>query len=200
MSLTRPRIQIALFAALMIAGCAVPPPLQQQQQQQQAQQQLQPAGTVAAGGHIEVAFSPEAGAEALVLKVINSAQQQLRLAGYTFTSPAVVRALVEAYGRNVDVQMLVDDKGNHGRSSLIAMKLIADAGIPIRTISAYAIHHDKYIVVDGRTTETGSFNYSQAAARSNSENVMVVWNDPAVAAAYLAHWQGRWSQGIERKE
>ena len=96
MPLTRPRIRIAFFAALMIAGCAVPPPLQQQQQ-------LQPSGTVAAGSHIEVAFSPEAGAEALVIKVINSAQQQLRLAGYTFTSPAVVRALVEAYGRNVDV-------------------------------------------------------------------------------------------------
>ena len=58
------------------------------------------------------------------------------------------------------------------------MKLIADGGIPIRTITSYAIHHDTYIVVEGRTTETGSFNYSQAAARSNSENALVIWNDP----------------------
>ncbi len=49
--------------------------------------------------------------------------------------------------------------GNHSRSSTIAMKLIADAGIPIRTLAAYAIHN-KYIVIDSRTTETGSFNYS----------------------------------------
>ena len=49
------------------------------------------------------------------------------------------------------------------------------------------MHQDKYLVVDGRTTETGSFNYSQAVARSNSEKVMVVWDDSAVAAAAAAY-------------
>jgi len=39
-----------------------------------------------------------------------------------------------------------------------------------------------YIVVDNLHTQTGSFNYSQAAARSNSENVVVMWNNPSVAA------------------
>ena len=47
------------------------------------------------------------------------------------------------------------------------------------------------------TTETGSFNYSQAAAKSNSENVLVVWNNRTVAAQYLAHWESRWVNGIE---
>jgi len=51
--------------------------------------------------------------------------------------------------------------------------------------------------VDGTTTETGSFNYSQAAAKSNSENVLVVWNDRAAAAQYQAHWDSRWTKGIE---
>ena len=77
------------------------------------------------------------------------------------------------------------------------MNLIAGADIPIRVISTYAIHHNKYIVVDGRHTETGSFNYSQAAAKSNSENVLVLWNNPSVASRYLAHWESRWKQGIE---
>lgn len=36
---------------------------------------------------IEVAFSPEAGAEALVVKVITAARTSIRLAGYSFTSP-----------------------------------------------------------------------------------------------------------------
>ena len=75
------------------------------------------------------------------------------------------------------------------------MNLVAGAGIPIRVISAYAIHHDKYIVVDGCHTQTGSFNYSQAAAKSNSENVLVVWDNERVAALYLAHWESRWKQG-----
>ena len=148
------------------------------------------------GTRIDVAFSPEAGAEALVLKVIDSAQRSLRLAGYSFTSPAVVRALVNARKRGVDVKVLLDDRGNRGKASIAAMNLIAGADIPVRVIASYAIHHDKYIVVDGRHTETGSFNYSQAAARSNSENVLVVWNDERVASSYLAHWDNRWAQGV----
>ena len=148
------------------------------------------------GTRVDVAFSPEAGAEALVLKVMDSAQRSLRLAGYSFTSPAVVRALVNARKRGVDVKVLLDDRGNRGKASIAAMNLIAGADIPIRVISSYAIHHDKYIVVDGRHTETGSFNYSQAAARSNSENVLVVWNDERVASSYLAHWDSRWAQGV----
>ena len=162
----------------VLAGCAGP---------QQAGQQAQ---------RIDVAFSPEAGAEALVVKVIAGARQSIRLAGYSFTSPAVVRSLMDAKRRGVDVKIVIDDKGNRGKANLAAINLIVGADIPLRVISAYAIHHDKYIVVDAKTTETGSFNYSQAAAKSNSENVLVVWDNPAVAARYLQHWESRWKQGI----
>ena len=155
----------------------------------------QPAGTPSPP--IEVAFSPEAGAEVLVLKVINSARQTIHLAGYSFTSPVVVRNLIDAKRRGVDVKVLLDDKGNRGQASVAAMNLIVGAGIPLRVVSAYAIHHDKYIVVDGKHTETGSFNFSQAAAKSNSENVVVVWDNRAVAERYLSQWDSRWRQGIE---
>jgi phosphatidylserine/phosphatidylglycerophosphate/cardiolipin synthase-like enzyme len=166
-------ITIALFA-----GCASSP------------------GTSPSGSQIEVAFSPEAGSEALVLKVIDSARVSIRLAGYSFTSPSIVRALIDAKRRGVDVRVLIDDKGNRGKSNIAAMNLLVGANIPTRVISAYAIHHDKYIVVDGKHTQTGSFNYTQAAAKSNSENVLVVWSNPKVAASYLAHWESRWAQGV----
>ena len=144
------------FALVAPIGCAV----------------QQPAGI--ASPPIEVAFAPEAGAEALVVKIISSARQSVRLAGCSFTSPAVVRSLVTAKRRGIDVKVLLDDKGNRSQASLAAMNLVVNAAIPLRVVSAYAIHHDKYIVVDGKHTETGSFNYSQAAAKSNSENVLVI--------------------------
>lgn len=170
--------RFALVLALAFpVGCAVHPP------------------DVASAPAIEVAFSPEAGAEALVLKVIDSAKQSIRLAGYSFTSPAVVRSLIAARRRGVDVRIVLDDKGNRGRSSIAAMNLIVGADIPLRVISTYAIHHDKYIVVDGRHTQTGSFNFSQAAAKSNSENVLVAWDNVPVAQQYLSHWENRWWQG-----
>ncbi|TPG20741.1 phospholipase D family protein [Variovorax ginsengisoli] len=177
--LTASRRAFIGLAFVLLAGCASAP------------------AALPFGTQIEVAFSPDANAEALVLKVIGSAKQSVRLAGYSFTSPAVVRALMDAKRRGADVAVLLDDKGNRGKASIAAMNLVVGANIPIRVISAYAIHHDKYIVVDGRHTETGSFNYSQAAATSNSENVLVVWNDERVAARYLDHWNKRWSKGLD---
>nr|WP_232429593.1 phospholipase D family protein [Noviherbaspirillum autotrophicum] len=146
-------------------------------------------------GLIETAFSPDAGSEELVLKVINASEHSIRLAAYSFTSPSVVKALLAAKKRGVDVRVVVDEKGNKSKSSTAALNLLVNAGIPTRTIATYAIHHDKYIVSDEKHVQNGSFNYSQAAVKSNSENVVVMWNNPDVAAAFLKHWQSRWDQG-----
>lgn len=145
---------------------------------------------------IESAFSPEAGAEQLVLKVINSAKKEVRVAAYSFSSPAITQALIAAHKRGVEVRVVVDYKRNRGKSSLSALRLLADAGIAVKTNAVYALHHDKYMVVDGLHVQNGSFNYAIGAADANSENVLVVWNDPALAAAYTKHWESRWEQGV----
>ncbi|EHT5743593.1 phospholipase D family protein [Salmonella enterica] len=152
---------------------------------------------------IETGFSPEGTALQLVLKTIDTAQQEIRLMGYSFTSPEVVSALVSAKRRGVDVRVVLDWKANTGKNnnaSRAAMNLLAGVGIPLRTVSAYKILHDKVIVSDGRHTEVGSFNFSRAADRSNSENVLVVWDDPVTAQKYLNHWTSRWSQGTDWKQ
>lgn len=146
---------------------------------------------------IEVAFSPNEGSEDLVVKAIQSARSSIGVAAYSFTSPVIAKALLNAKKRGVDVRVVVDENGNKSKASLAALNLLVNAGIPTRTISRYAIHHDKYMVVDKSTVQTGSFNYSKAAAKSNSENVVVIWNNPDLALSYLKHWQDRFDQGRE---
>lgn len=152
-----------------------------------------------ASAQIEAGFSPNGSAERLILKVINSAQKSIRLGAYSFTSPVIVRALVDAKRRGVDVRVVVDDKGTQSKAGTAALNLLAGAGIPARRNGEYAIHHDKYIVSDGLHVQTGSFNYSQAAAKSNSENVLVVWHNAELAAAYQRHWQSRFDEGTDYK-
>lgn len=153
-----------------------------------------------AESRIDVGFSPNGGAEDLVLKVINSARQDIRLLGYSFTSTNVTRALIEAKRRGVDVRVAVDakqnlqdDRSGKGRHALAAL---VNAGILVRVVSAFQIMHDKTIVVDDLHTETGSFNFSGSAASRNSENVLVVWNNPALAATYRRHWESRFALGV----
>lgn len=144
---------------------------------------------------IEVGFSPEGSAERLVLKVIHASQKSIRLAAYSFTSPKVVRALTDAHKRGVDVRVVVDEKGTASKSGKAALNLLVNARIPTRTNDRYAIHHDKYVISDGLHVQLGSFNYSQAAANANSENVLVIWHNAALAASYLRHWQSRFDEG-----
>lgn len=148
---------------------------------------------------IEVGFSPEGSAQKLVLSTIDAATSSIRVAAYVFTSPDVTRALIAAKQRGVDVAVIADYRSNledqRTGAGRHALTLLAKAGIPTRTIKAYPIHHDKFIVVDGMAVETGSFNFTAAAGKRNSENALVVWNDPALAETYLSHWQSRWDQG-----
>jgi phosphatidylserine/phosphatidylglycerophosphate/cardiolipin synthase-like enzyme len=151
----------------------------------------------------ETAFGPDKGAEALILKAIGAARSSLRVAAYAFSSPEIVKALVAAKARGVDVQAVVDHKHNVdedpkriGRDALAAL---AKAGIPARTNGDYRLHHDKFIVVDKCHVQTGSYNYAVSANR-NSENVVVLWNSPDAAAAYLGHWESRFAKGAAFRE
>ena len=152
--------------------------------------------TVSHKGTVEVAFSPNQGAEELVLRVIDSAQTDLRVMAYSFTSAKVTSALVRAVKRGVSVYVLADKKQNVGdgsgqkaRSALSTLQL---AGAQIRLVGVYAIFHDKIILADGKTLQTGSFNYSQSAATRNSENVIVHWGNPELGAVYAEHFARNW--------
>ncbi len=145
-----------------------------------------------AQGTLEVAFSPNEGSEALVVKVIDSARTQLRVLSYSFTSAAVGAALVRAKKRGVDVSVVADQRNNvsedRSGKARAALSLMVNAGINVRTISVFPIHHDKVIIADRRTVELGSFNFSEAAASRNSENVLVNWGNPKLAEVYLGHF------------
>ncbi|MCL2591040.1 MAG: phospholipase D family protein [Betaproteobacteria bacterium] len=154
--------------------------------------------TVRHNGIIEYAFSPDKGAEKLVLKVIDSAQSEIRMMAYSITSASVVEALTAARHRGIDVAIVFDHKSNlvHDQSgkARAALSTLVNAGCQVRTVSAYPIHHDKVIIVDRETVETGSFNFSKAATK-NSENVLVVWKNTELARGYLEHWRSRFSRG-----
>jgi phosphatidylserine/phosphatidylglycerophosphate/cardiolipin synthase-like enzyme len=147
-------------------------------------------------GQIETGFSPEGSAERLILKVINSSRKSIRLAAYSFTSPKVVHALVQARRRGIDVRVVADARSSESKPGAAALNLLVNADIQVRTNARYAILHDKFIVADGAHVQTGSFNYSRAAAERNSENVLVIWNNPELAASYLAHWESRYGPGM----
>ncbi|WP_312743087.1 phospholipase D family protein [Cedecea neteri] len=145
---------------------------------------------------VQVGFSPEGSARALVLQTLAGAQKSIRMIGYSFQAPDIVQALVDAKKRGVDVRVVVDKRRNQNKASLKAMHVAAANGIQLRIDGHYHIQHDKTIVVDERTVETGSFNFAPSAETENSENVVVLSNMPDIARQYVAHWESRWALGV----
>lgn len=140
---------------------------------------------------VEVAFSPKGGGTDLVVKVIASAKSDIRVAAYSFTSRPVANALIDAKQAGIDVAVVVDH-GQMNNKPPAAIDALASSGIPVRIDYVHAIQHNKYIIIDGKTVETGSFNYSAAAESRNAENVIVLWNSPQLAASYTENWKSLW--------
>lgn len=145
---------------------------------------------------IQVGFSPEGSAQALVLGVIGHAQHSIKMVGYAFQAPDITEALKAAAARGVEVKLVADFRRNQNSKSQRALSDAASHGVQVRTDAHYHIQHDKTIIVDDATVETGSFNYAPSAETENSENVVVIRNAPDITSQYLAHWQSRWAYGM----
>jgi phosphatidylserine/phosphatidylglycerophosphate/cardiolipin synthase-like enzyme len=197
------KLPLRTIAALIVAGIALSPAVQARKSKSIVGQAIEAyqstnSYTVPAAGSVEVAFSPNEGSEHLVIKVIDSARSELDLLSYSFTSVPVVEALVRARHRGVKVTLVADYKDNvsadRSGKARAALGALVNAGADVRTISTYAIHHDKVIIADRQTVEQGSFNYSDAAAHKNSENVLVNWGNPKLADVYLKHFERNYAQ------
>ncbi|MES2354527.1 MAG: phospholipase D family protein [Pseudomonadota bacterium] len=148
--------------------------------------------SVPSTAQIEVGFSPEAGAEELVIKAIASAKKSILVGAYSFTSKPIVQGLIDAKKRGVEVRAVLDKSNTSNKSGTAAANLLANADIPTRIDSEHPIHHNKIIVIDDAHIETGSFNYSAAAAHKNAENAVVIWNNPELAKMYADNWAIHW--------
>lgn len=143
---------------------------------------------------VAVAFSPGTGeltAENLVLDTIQGARRSIRLAAYSFTSTSIANALIDAKRRGIDVKLVMDESN---QAAKYGPSFFRNAGIPIRVSIRYAIMHNKFMVVDGVTVQTGSFNYTNAASDKNAENVIVVRDSSALAKNYESEWSRLWRE------
>jgi len=74
-------------------------------------------------------------------------------------------------------------------------EFVARAGIPVFIDYRPAIAHNKVIIVDKHIVVTGSYNFTSAAERRDTENVTVI-RSPEIASRFLSNWESR--QAVSR--
>ena len=153
------------------------------------------SGPAFAETELQDAFSPDQGATELVVQTIGEAQKSIRVAAYSFTSKPIAEALVAEYEKGVDVKVVLDKSQRRGRGSVFYY--LKEHGIPTRINDTYHIMHDKFMLIDGKTLETGSFNYTKSAEQHNAENVLVVRRNRQVDNDYERQWERLWDEAHE---
>jgi phosphatidylserine/phosphatidylglycerophosphate/cardiolipin synthase-like enzyme len=142
---------------------------------------------------ITALFSPAGGIERHVVSLIDSAVGSIELAAYEFTNMYVEKALLEAVKRGVKVAIIMDKKRTLGRQAVLHDTL-EKAGSEIRLISPRGgVMHDKYIIVDGKTVEWGSYSYTELAEYKNFENAAFA-SDGTLAQQYHSDFASVFNQ------
>ncbi len=140
---------------------------------------------------IEAFFSPWDDALGEVLKVLDSACEQILVQAYLLSSRDVAEHLVAARQRGIDVRVLVDAR-QHAETPASLLQHLAKNGIPVWLESRYRHAHNKVMVVDARTARsviiTGSYNFTWSAQHLNAENLLILRAYPTLAARYADNW------------
>ena len=150
---------------------------------------------------IEVAFSPSPDAEQLVERTIDGAGRKVDVAIFYFSSRKIAESLIAAQHRGVQVRVVVDGGRARRPECLVNIRAMQKEGIVVRINNQYlatgARMHVKYMIVDDKTVQTGSFNYSVKSQALNGENVVVVMDNPDLAAKYEKDWQKHWDEAAD---
>ena len=155
---------------------------------------------VPATGTIEVAFSPNGGGAALIIRTIGEAKKTIKVQAYSFTNADIAKALLDAHKRGVNVRVVLDK--SQETEKYTSATFLANAGVPVRIDDDFAIAHSKIMILDEETVITGSFNFTKAAEERNAENVLVIRGNKELAKLYLQNWQWRWdaTEAYKRKD
>jgi len=138
---------------------------------------------------VTTCFTPAQACADLIVSILDHAQSQIRLQAYGFTAAPILAALVAAKQRGLDLVVLLD-KSDERASSGSGAAYVARAGIPVFIDYQPAIAHNKVIVVDKHIVVTGSYNFTAAAERKNTENVTII-DAAEVANRFLSNWESR---------
>lgn len=142
-------------------------------------------------------FTPSLDCENQIIHLLNLAEKKIQIAVYSINNDHITQALLDAHKRGIPIQILTD-RTQAGQQKASA-PLLKKAGIDIKVHSKHRIEHNKFMVVDEEAMITGSYNWTNPASLKNSENCMVVWNDPDTVARYVRRFDYLWSVNSQQK-
>lgn len=134
-----------------------------------------------------VFHSPKGGCTEAVVQEIKKARREVLIQAYSFTSKPIAQALIEAKGRGVHVEIILD-KSNQ-QETYTELGHLLEQGMAPHIDAQHAIAHNKVMIIDRRVIITGSFNFTHQAEIENAENMLVIRGNAELTRSYLDNFK-----------
>jgi phosphatidylserine/phosphatidylglycerophosphate/cardiolipin synthase-like enzyme len=168
-----------------------------------------------------VQFSPssrqaawETSSNGLIGKVLNTSHEQVDMALFVFSEPALGSVLQTQSQHGVKVRGLIDRQfayrnyssalplmgvdGNNlcqaPTNAVAGFQPLSTIGVP--TLPTGDLLHHKFAVLDRRTVITGSHNWSNAANEHNDETLLVIQDNSTVAAHFDREFERLYQRAV----
>jgi phosphatidylserine/phosphatidylglycerophosphate/cardiolipin synthase-like enzyme len=137
------------------------------------------------GTRVENYFASEDDTIGNIVRAINGAKQSVYFLAFSFTQDNIGEAIIAKQKAGLSVGGVFEKTGSNVPTSEYG-KMQKD-GLAVYTDGNPWVMHHKVIVIDGHITIFGSFNFSDNAAHSNDENLLIVDNAD-IAKAFTAEY------------
>ena len=141
----------------------------------------------------QVYFSPNGGARAELVRLIQQSTANIDIAIYSFTSKELGLAISAAAKSGRKVRVIADRDQNKSAPSVIPW---ISAYLEVRILPEQGVRgimHDKFMLIGNSILTTGSYNWTNNAELFNQENLLVL-SDPALIRAYHQEFEKLWAQ------
>ena len=136
-----------------------------------------------------VCFSPSTCCEDNIVELIEGSKDTIDIAIYAFTNQKIYDSLLQAKERGVKIRVVADKAQSKGKYSFVPK--LQEAGFDVRIKKKVKIEHNKFGVFDKKFIITGSYNWTEAATKMNSENC-VADKRKKIVAKYDKRFEELW--------
>jgi phosphatidylserine/phosphatidylglycerophosphate/cardiolipin synthase-like enzyme len=145
-----------------------------------------------AAAGIEVYYAPEDLPLDRLLHLYGHAKRYIYVSVYGMTAPSMVKALIAAKRRGVDIRVITDGGRLDDPKQKTALETLRLAGVPIKVSRHDGLMHLKQVVIDDEINASGSMNHTTSGNRYNDERLDVITDGRVTARArqkFLSMWE-----------
>lgn len=142
---------------------------------------------------IETCFSPEDECVPQIVQALRQAEETIRFMAFSFTHDEIGQTLEQQVAEGIEVQGVFETRGSNTEYSEFGRLLRLGVDV-LQDGNPYTLHH-KVFIIDDVAVILGSFNFSQNAAESNDENMLIIY-DPEIAGHFLTEFERVYDQAL----